>query len=88
MKDLNEIRKDINRIDTELLKLFCDRMDCSKAVAEYKKENGIPIFNEQRENEILDKVFEEGGEYGEYARELYKEIMRLSRELQHRALDV
>lgn len=88
MKDLNEIRKDINRIDRELVKLFRERMDCSKAVAEYKKENGIPIFNEQRENEILDKVFEEGGEYGEYARELYKEIMRLSRELQHRASDV
>ena len=41
MDDLQNIRKEINSIDRELLKLFEKRMRCSIRVAEYKKENGI-----------------------------------------------
>lgn len=82
MRDLDEIRKDINMIDAELLELFIERMDCAREVGEYKKANNIPILNAEREKEILDKVAEESGEYGVYARELYKKLMELSRELQ------
>ena len=82
MKDLTEIRAEIDSIDNELIALFMRRMDCSRAVAEYKKANNIPILNAGREEEILNSVEQKGGEYGEYARELYKKIMELSRELQ------
>ena len=34
MKDLTEIRTEIDSIDNELIELFKRRMDCSKAVAE------------------------------------------------------
>ena len=82
MRDLSEIRKDIDSIDNQLIDLFKRRMDCAKEVGFYKKERNIPVLNQQREIEILDNVQEKGGEYGEYARELYKKIMELSRELQ------
>lgn len=82
MKDLTEIRAEIDSIDNELIALFMRRMDCSRAVAEYKKANNIPILNTDREDEILNSVEQKGGEYGEYARELYKKIMELSRDLQ------
>lgn len=87
MKDLTEIRTEIDSIDNELLELFKRRMDCSKAVAEYKEANNIPIFNAQREEEILNSVEQKGGEYGEYARELFKKIMELSRDLQRDRCD-
>ena len=87
MKDLTEIRTEIDSIDNELIELFKRRMDCSKAVAEYKKTNNIPILNAQREEEILNTVAQKGGEYGEYARELFKKIMELSRDLQRRGGD-
>ena len=83
MRDLTEIRKSINEIDDELLELFMKRMDCAKEVAEYKKEKNIPILNEAREKEILDKIEKKGGEYGVAAKILYSNIMELSRELQH-----
>ena len=51
MRDLSEIRKDINRSDDELIKLFSQRMECAKEVGRYKKERGIPVLNEQRERE-------------------------------------
>lgn len=56
MRDLSEIRKDIDKIDSQLLELFKARMDCAKEVGRYKKANDIPILNQQREDEILDEV--------------------------------
>ena len=83
MKDLNEIRKEINEIDEQLVKLFVRRMKCTKDVGEYKKANNIPVYNEDREREILDRVSVQGGEFGSYTRLLYSDIMELSRALQH-----
>lgn len=83
MKDLGEIRIEIDKIDSELIELFKKRMDCAKAVGLYKKENNIPVLNQNRENEILDNVEEKGGEYGAHARLLFSNIMELSRALQH-----
>ncbi|MGN1433073.1 MAG: bifunctional chorismate mutase/prephenate dehydratase [Ruminococcus sp.] len=83
MKDLGEIRIEIDKIDKELIELFKKRMDCAKAVGLYKKENNIPVLNQNRENEILDSVEEKGGEYGSHARLLFSNIMELSRALQH-----
>lgn len=83
MKDLGEIRTEIDKIDSELIELFKKRMDCAKAVGLYKKANNIPVLNQNRENEILDNVEANGGEYGSHARLLFSNIMELSRALQH-----
>ena len=83
MRELSEIRIDIDQIDEELIALFKRRMDCAKEVGYYKKANNTPVLNEKRENEILDAVAQKGGEYGAHARLLYSNIMELSRALQH-----
>ena len=53
---LSEIRQKIDEIDSQLLPLFIERMKCSEQVAKNKIEQNLPIFNESRENQILDKV--------------------------------
>ena len=83
MRNLEEIRVDIDAIDKELIELFKRRMNCAKEVGLYKQANGIPVLNRQREEEILDRIQQMGGEYGAYARLLYGNIMELSRSLQH-----
>ncbi|MCH5202284.1 MAG: chorismate mutase [Oscillospiraceae bacterium] len=83
MRNLEEIRQEINSIDKELLALFIKRMDCARDVGNYKKANNIPILNTDREQEILDRIFQQGGEYGYAAQLLYSNIMELSRALQH-----
>ena len=50
MRDLKEIRKDIDKIDNQLIELFKQRMDCARDVGIYKQANNIPVFNEGREN--------------------------------------
>lgn len=71
MRDLKEIRKDIDKIDNQLIELFKQRMDCARDVGIYKQANNIPFLT-RAENEILDAVEEKGGEYGASARLLLK----------------
>ena len=54
--NLDELRKNIDEIDDELLKLFEKRMKITHQVAQYKIENGIQVFQLDRENAIIDKV--------------------------------
>ena len=46
--DMNEYRKQIDEIDTQLTELFQKRMDTAAKIAEYKKANGMPIFDPAR----------------------------------------
>ncbi len=80
---LKPIRDEIDAIDRQITELFCRRMECSKQVAQYKIENGIPVLNTERENQVLDEAAESAGEYGSSARLLYATIMELSRAVQH-----
>ncbi len=54
--NLEEIRNEIDSIDDEILALFIKRMEATKHVAEYKKENNLPILNSQRERKIISRV--------------------------------
>jgi chorismate mutase/prephenate dehydratase len=80
---LDEMRKEIDEIDQKLLPLFMARMDCAKQVAAIKKEQNLPVFNAQREQEILDRAAGNAGDYGGEARILYTAMMETSRALQH-----
>lgn len=81
--ELEEIRHKIDKIDTQLLELFMQRMDCAHLVGKYKQKHNLPILNIDRENEILDSVEKASGEYGYAARLLYSSIMEISRALQY-----
>ena len=64
MSNLNDTRKKINAIDKEMAKLFVERMNASKEVAEYKMEHGLPIYDRIREEEVIKKnteLIEEDG---------------------------
>lgn len=85
-RKLKEIRDEIDEIDSQLLPLFLQRMDCSVRVAKVKREANAPVLNAGREAEILSKMREKGGEYGEEAVALYRAIMSASRLRQHQLL--
>lgn len=86
--NLDQIRKEIDAADHQLVEIFCKRMDLVKQVAGYKIANDMQVLHPDREKIILDKVEEEAGSvYGAYTRELYVEIMRLSRQMQQKLID-
>lgn len=55
MKDLLWCRDRIDEIDEKLMALFEERMNIVLDVARYKKENGLPIFNKEREDQVIEK---------------------------------
>ncbi|MBR1763545.1 MAG: prephenate dehydratase [Eubacterium sp.] len=86
MKDLSQLRKEIDEVDSKLLPLLVKRMEIACDVADYKVKNNIPVLNSGREQEILDKVEEECGEYGGEIKTVYSAIMDASRALQHKII--
>ncbi|MBW2988847.1 chorismate mutase [Candidatus Woesearchaeota archaeon] len=53
---IKKIRRHIDRIDTVIITALAERMSLMPDVAEYKKNNNIPIFDEKREVEIMKKL--------------------------------
>ena len=82
--DLNEMRNQINDIDSEILRLFSERMEICRLVGEYKKENNLSVMQGGREKEILDRIrknapsgLEDGAEL------LFRNIMDISKSIQN-----
>ena len=50
---LEEVRKVIDRVDTQIKPLFLERMACADHVAAAKAENGSDVFVPDREDEII-----------------------------------
>ena len=85
--DLNELRNKIDSIDTELVKLFKERMETAAEVGRFKQENGVPVFNRQREREIINKVTDSvPEELQSYAKTLYQTLFELSRSYQKKII--
>lgn len=84
---LDEIRKTIDEIDSELVPLIKKRMECSLEVARIKRAENLPIYHPVREQQILDRVAEAAGEeYGVYVSSIYRNIMSVSRTFQGNTL--
>ena len=86
--DLQELRRKIDEIDSQIVSLYEQRMDISKEVAEYKIETGKKVFDKVREEEKLRAVkaltHNEFNSLG--VEELFEQIMSMSRKLQYRLL--
>lgn len=85
--DLKELRNNIDRIDSELVKLFQERMEIAAQVAKYKQENNLPVFNREREREVLNSVTARvSPEFEGYTKTLYETIFNLSRSYQKKLI--
>ena len=80
--ELSEIRKKIDTVDDQLLKLFLERMDLAEEVAAYKNEHHLPILNKERERAVLSRVTEQSGEKERYAYHLFSTLFELARSRQ------
>jgi len=88
MKDLAQCRQEIDEIDAKMTALFEERMQIAADVAEYKRVSGKKVFDKQREDEKLDTVerMASNAYFGRGLRELFSQIMSLSRKYQYTKL--
>lgn len=50
---IDDFRKEINRLDGELLRIFNERASLALKIGEIKKEQGLPVYDPERENRIF-----------------------------------
>ena len=78
--DIQELRAQIDRVDDELVRLYGERMELARQIGRYKRENGLPVLDAEREQNLLNRVGEKAGAENENGvRELFELLMRHSR---------
>ena len=83
--ELEHLRQQIDQIDDDLVALFVRRMEIAAQIADYKKQNELPIFVPVREQKKLEDVAAKAGpEMAEYTRRLYSTLFELSRDYQNK----
>lgn len=81
--DIKKLRDEINNIDDELVSIFQNRMKIAGQIAEYKKENRLPVSDRTREREVLHRLTGEvSPELAVYAKSLYNTLFDLSKTYQ------
>ena len=53
---IDDYRKEINRLDSELLRIFNERAMLALKIGEIKKELGIPVYDPEREKRIFEAM--------------------------------
>ena len=78
--NLEQIRIDIDKLDGQLAQLFEARMELVKAVAAYKKKHALPVRDEGREAEVLQRCQRrvQNPLYGPGLAQVMKEIMAVA----------
>ena len=88
MKDLEEARREINRCDAEIARLFTARMEAVRDVAAYKASHGLPVLDAAREAAVVEKnAALVGEELRPYYISFLRDMMGISRRYQHKLLE-
>ncbi len=83
MSDLGALRDEIDAIDRQILELFEKRTAVSREIGNVKREHGLEVFDEAREEAKLAQVYAQAGyESRPYVRELYRTVMDLAKQHQ------
>lgn len=56
---IDELRSEIDRIDTNLLNIFNLRASLALQIGELKKVSGLPVFDPNREKQIFQRMKQE-----------------------------
>lgn len=74
-ENLNELRREIDKLDNELLELLARRMSVSHDIGKYKKAHQMPVLQAQRYEEILERRARQAVELG-MDREFMRTVMQ------------
>lgn len=81
---VEELRRRVNEVDGELVRILNERARIVQELGAYKRESGVALFDPRREEEILRRVAEinEGPIYDTSMRDIFELIMHRIRDLE------
>ena len=89
MANLDDLRRDIDRVDEVLVRLLNERARCACEIGRLKKEQGIDVYQPDREKAVLDhvrNVAAEGPLGPEAIARLFERIIDEARTLERRVV--
>ncbi len=83
---LKQLRKQIDRIDLQLLRLLNRRAALALRIGRVKKDRGLPVFDGKREMAVLDRLMQSnpGPLSKASVREIFGRVLRHNRQIQAR----
>jgi chorismate mutase len=75
-------RKEIDKIDNELMELLKKRLESARKIGIYKKKHKIKIVNKEREKEVLKDRIKKSKLSKDFTKKLFSIIIKESREVQ------
>ena len=86
--DISDWRKKIDEIDRRLVELLNERARCAAEIGRIKRQNGLPIHEPHREQEVLRHVLEanQGPLTNEAIQRVFERIVEEGRTLQQRLI--
>lgn len=90
MKKLDDLRADLDEIDTEILGLLAKRFEKIKLIGELKKEKNMPILQKSREEIVINRARKAALKNGidpAYFEKIYEVIISGARNLEQRIID-
>ena len=90
MKEIDQLRKKINKIDTKTIEMFAERIEIEKKIAKIKYDTGLKIINKNREKQLR-KLWEEranaiGLEF-KLISEVFKFVLNSSKQIQFETIE-
>ena len=89
MPSLEDLRKDIDRVDEVLVRLLNERARCACEIGRIKKEQNVEIYQPEREKQVLEhvkSVAADGPLEPEAIARLFERIMDEARRLERRVV--
>ncbi|MGH9782902.1 MAG: chorismate mutase [Terriglobia bacterium] len=87
--DISDWRKKIDELDRSLVKLLNERARCAVEIGKIKRQNGLPIQEPHREQEVLRQAFRanEGPLTDQAIQRVFERIVEEGRALQKRLFE-
>lgn len=83
--NMDDYRKQIDEIDETIAKKLEERMRTVEGIAQFKKDNELPVLDAMREKEKIDKITDlVSDDMASYTRLLYNTIMEMSKDHQRK----
>ncbi|MCL1807217.1 MAG: chorismate mutase [Oscillospiraceae bacterium] len=82
-EDLKALRDQVDECDRQLVKAFCRRMDLNQQIGRIKAAAGIPIHDEQRDQQVIANAITLGSGHPAETVSFIREVIALSKGKQH-----
>ena len=87
---IKQVRRHIDRADIVLITALAERMSLMPEIADYKKKNSLPVFDEKREVEImknLKKIAKQHGLEESFVEEIFLSVFNESKRIQNEIIN-